>query len=198
MSYALNEIEATAKKATRGAGYSWGMAEEAAKATRWLCAQGLDGSKALAEVLRAADQTKAGAGCPLMAGAALCDRADSWAGTGVRLGKVIVPAMLLPFAALAARHLGSVVTVEWHGVLASTDGQALCLGIAQEALLMQTAAGVTVRVGGQINHALPHHSRATPTDADRGTLNRFAHRIYAPASEESRLKGAGAGLSDND
>ncbi|MFV1875593.1 hypothetical protein [Nioella sp.] len=29
-------------------------------------------------------------------------------------------------------------------------------------------------------------------------LNAFAHRTYAPATEESRLAGAGAGLTDND
>ncbi|NND22495.1 MAG: DUF3726 domain-containing protein, partial [Silicimonas sp.] len=42
MSYSLNEVEATAKKAARGAGYPWGLAEEAAKATRWLCAHDID------------------------------------------------------------------------------------------------------------------------------------------------------------
>lgn len=55
-SFALNEVEATAKNAARGAGYSWGMAEEAAKATRWLCANGIDGCKALARVLAQADE----------------------------------------------------------------------------------------------------------------------------------------------
>lgn len=40
MSFALNEIEATAKRATRGAGYDWGLAEDASKAVRWLCARG--------------------------------------------------------------------------------------------------------------------------------------------------------------
>ena len=33
MSLSLNEVESTAKKAARGAGYPWGLAEEAAKAT---------------------------------------------------------------------------------------------------------------------------------------------------------------------
>ena len=30
------------------------------------------------------------------------------------------------------------------------------------------------------------------------TLGRLAHRTYAPATPESRLAGAGAGLTDND
>jgi len=43
-----------------------------------------------------------------------------------------------------------------------------------------------------------HATRATPDAEHWATLNRFAHHTYAPASEASRLLGAGAGLSDND
>ena len=41
----------------------------------------------------------------------------------------------------------------------------------------------------------------TRADFDAATwdrLDRFARRTYAPATEASRLKGAGAGLTDND
>ena len=43
MSLSLNEVESLAKKAARGTGYPWGLAEEAAKASRWLAARGVDG-----------------------------------------------------------------------------------------------------------------------------------------------------------
>ena len=55
MSFALIEVEATAKKAARGAGHSWGMAEEAARAARWLCAHGIDGVAGLARALARVD-----------------------------------------------------------------------------------------------------------------------------------------------
>ena len=42
------------------------------------------------------------------------------------------------------------------------------------------------------------HLRADPDPNDWAALLAFAHRTYAPATEESRLRGAGAGLSDND
>ena len=35
MSHSLGEVEALARKAARGGGYSWGMAEEAGFAVRW-------------------------------------------------------------------------------------------------------------------------------------------------------------------
>ncbi|HBM69159.1 MAG TPA: DUF3726 domain-containing protein, partial [Rhodobacteraceae bacterium] len=37
MSYSLNELQALARKAARGSGVPWGIAEEAAMAARYLC-----------------------------------------------------------------------------------------------------------------------------------------------------------------
>ena len=214
MSFALIEVEATAKKAARGAGHSWGMAEEAARATRWLCAHGIDGVAGLARALARVDgsdprqhapvrlagdwSARAGAMCPLMAGAALADSAAGWAETGKRIENVAVPVMLLPFAAMAARHLGAAVTLEWNGARAITDGQATSLEAAGNDDLLQTAAQVRVLVGGTPGSRLAQHSRAVPDARDWETLNRLAHRTYAPDTEASRLRGAGAGLSDND
>jgi hypothetical protein len=50
-----SEIFAFAKKATRGAGFSWGMAEEAGAATVALYVSGQDGFAALVDVLQNAD-----------------------------------------------------------------------------------------------------------------------------------------------
>jgi len=44
----LNEIEAQLRKAARGAGLSWGLAEEAGKAGRWLAMHGIDALPAFA------------------------------------------------------------------------------------------------------------------------------------------------------
>lgn len=49
--YSLSEIDSLAKKATRGAAYSWGMAEEVGKAVRWLSAYGFLGAEMLASHL---------------------------------------------------------------------------------------------------------------------------------------------------
>ena len=91
MSWSLAEIEAETRKATRGAGLPWGLAEEAGKAVRWLAMHGIDATAALCDVL---DQHAAGqldlaitegiAGrwrapgqrlSPLALGAAICDHA---------------------------------------------------------------------------------------------------------------------------
>ena len=66
MTLSLNEVQAQAFKAARGAGYAWGLAEEAGKATRWLCGHGLDGVALLVELLEAAPDPDQ---CPLTQGA---------------------------------------------------------------------------------------------------------------------------------
>ncbi|MCU9838788.1 DUF3726 domain-containing protein [Ruegeria sp. WL0004] len=210
MSFSLNEIEATAKRAMRGAGYPWGLAEEAAKATRWLAAHDIDACAELAGLLTRVDgvpladlspdpkgttwAAPGGTLCPLAAGAALSDRAAELTVAGIRLEQVARPALLVPFAALMAQQIGRPVTLRWQGGGAVTDGAVLDLsGTAPDLTPL-----VEVTPGGQIGSATPIRSRAQPAPETWATLNRFAHRTYAPATEESRLKGAGAGLSDND
>ena len=212
MNLALIEVEAMAKKAARGAGYSWGMAEEAAKATRWLCAAGFDGVAELAKTLQTVDgkdpgtMTPGALGgdwqgstdtlCPLSTGAALSDSAVFWAESGKTASNVIAPLLLLPFAANAALQLGSPVTLSWQDTQLVTDGRNV--GATSHEIDVDRAKTLQVQVGGTLSNARPTSFRATPTEADWATLERFAHRTYAPDTEESRLKGAGAGLSDND
>jgi hypothetical protein len=214
MSFALIEVEALAKKAVRGTGYSWGIAEDAAKATRWLCAAGLDGVGALANLLAHVDgsdlsqmrpgqlrgdwQAEAGEICPLLGGTALADSANLWAEGGKRLNNVSVPVLLLSFAALAARQLDSQISVEWPGVRAVTDGSRIDLTCEEQGKLLATADLVTVQVGGQIADPLPAQTRARPDTQAWAAVAEMAQRTHAPDTEESRILGAGAGLSDND
>ncbi|MFD3191464.1 DUF3726 domain-containing protein [Sedimentitalea sp. HM32M-2] len=213
MSLSLNEVEALAKRAARGAGYPWGLAEEAAKATRWLCAQGIDGCAELAALLTRTDgadladwtpdagpggtgwRARGGQLCPLITGAALSDRADSLGRGDLQIASLVRPLLLLPFAALCAWHLRVPVHISWGAAKAATDGQSLALhGLANDGFAQE----LTVSAGGAMTQPNRTGSRADPRAEIRATLNRFAGRTFAPASEESRRKGAGAGLSDND
>jgi len=112
----------------------------------------------------------------------------------VTLHDVIQPAMLLAFAALVARQIGRCVTIECDNAIAVTDGCQLSLS----GEFPTSSARTSVYVGGNLGDALMAADRAVPDVDAWGALNQFAHRTYAPATEESRLLGAGAGLSDND
>ena len=209
MSVSLNEVEAAAKRAARGAGYPWGLAEEAGKSTRWLCGQGMDGANALAQLLRQGlaaaledhrpvakqpDWIGQHALCPLITGAALSDRPDLLRAGPIRLQSVAVPVLIIPFVAFAARAENMVISVISGSVSATTNGRQL----ASVQDWPAHAECLEILPGGDIGTSRSQAPRAIPDPADWATLDRFAHRTYAPATEESRLRGAGAGLSDND
>ncbi|MHC4974961.1 MAG: DUF3726 domain-containing protein [Planctomycetota bacterium] len=115
MTFSLNEVEAMGKRAARGAGLDWGIAEEAGKAARWLTAHGLPGPELLAQLLTRNEgksydelapvstddvwQAESGCLCPLIAGAALSDRAAEGVAEGVAEGGIRadrVPASACP------------------------------------------------------------------------------------------------------
>lgn len=201
MNLSLNEVEAMAKKATRGAGYAWGLAEEAAKATRWLSGRGVDGVAVLAAALsRRGGCAAAGQGgcrtcsaCPLGAGPAVSDTAATLTVRDMRFDAVAQPMLLVPFAAMAARRIGATVTVASGPGVAVTDGTQLALSGS-----FPTEAAVAVSVGGTVQKPVAPTTRATPDIVAWAQIEALAHRTYAPATEESRALGAGAGLSDND
>ena len=203
MSFSLNEVEALAKKATRGAGYSWGMAEEASKAVRFLCHHGLDGCGALADVLERFDgggaeycvpfcedglwRTSAVDMCPIYLGTTLSDRAEHVLVQPFRASTVVQPLMLLPFAAQVACAITNTVTLSDGAAHIVTDGKQ----VAMSGQCESRSKGVVLEKGGNLADPMDHASRAIVEDAIWAKLNAFAHRTYAPATEESRAKGAG-------
>ncbi len=216
MSWSLNEVEGLARKAARGAGLSWGLAEEAGRATRWLMAAGLPGADMLAGLLQRNDgreyaglcpagpaglwQARDELLCPIICGATLSDHAMVIApDQGVKLGPVSFPMLLLPFAAAVADLWQQSVCITWDGaeIRVAPEGR---LAIAQrDRLTADQAGGVTIRVTGeQVAGLRAHVTRCNINEASAKRLTDFAHRTYAPETPESRLAGAGAGLHDND
>jgi hypothetical protein len=216
MSYSLNEIEALSKRAARGAGLSWGMSEEAGKAVRWLASHGLGGRAALAELLAQNDAialcdlapmslegvwaSVSGQLCPLASGAALTDCADRLLdGEALVMADVLHPVLLVPFAAWAAIQIKAPVSVSWSNLRIDTDGYGIWVNGPIDEVSATTAASV-------ICNRAAFHCDAARLPASRGNINvsawaelsSFAQRTYAPATEESRRLGAGAGVSDND
>ena len=213
MSHSLNEVEAMARRAARGAGYDWGLAEEAGKAVRWLCANGLDGCAPLARLLdsvagleprafapRSAEgewQGQEGWLCPLAAGAALSDFAALLGKREITMQDLREPALVLPFASAAAARLGGPITLAW------ANGHAACTREACEARaapLLDTplAAWLRVGAGGTVDATCARAHRAHPDMRAWASLESFARRTYAPATDASRRLGAGAGPLDND
>lgn len=216
MIFSLNEIEATGKRAARGAGFSWGLAEEVGKAARWLSAYGLPGPEILADLLRSNDgvnyddlapisavgvwEAPAGLLCPLVAGAAISDRAaDIAAGHQIRLGTTAHPLLLAPFVSSVAYLAQMQAALSWDGVVIGLNPTEVKFEGKREALTTQTANSVVCQLSGVSFAGERPAEKGRDVDADTWSiLNKLAGRTYAPATEASRLTGAGAGLNDND
>lgn len=191
MNWSLVETEALARKAARGGGYSWGQAEDAGAAVRWLEARGLPGAAALAALLETPVDARS---CPIVQGTYLCDAGVSPA--PATLADLRAPLLLVPFLAWCAGPGG--------GWLDAGIGP-VRFTIGPDGVWRQGAQNVPMRATVQLSAAQRPDAAAlgvvTRARCDSGVmavLDGFAARTYAPATEASRLAGAGAGLSDND
>jgi len=204
MSWSLGETAALALKAARGADLPWGLAEEAAGAVFWLHQRGLPGISALCGYLDICghDWPDGDALCPLVTGTALSDGTrpcPTQADERLDLGLVKAPLLLLPFVAtippgtvwLVAEGFGDTARDDRHSDRHSDWHSEWLRGSAPCQLRLGAAA--------QIDPGRASHTRLPDQFAccvER--LTSYAHHTYAPATSQSRLAGAGAGLTDND
>ncbi|MCR9158350.1 MAG: DUF3726 domain-containing protein [Rhodobacteraceae bacterium] len=211
-----NEIEQLCLKAARGAGMSWGLAEEAGFAAAWLARRGMDGPMAVLTQLNhaqgrawneicpvvASDQLRPADGnilCPIALGAALCDH-GTLLGLGgdqksLRIGPVSHPVLLLPFLSDLARTCGLNLRLRWSDgtVLLGADGS--LLGDV-DVIGAETAfeAEISAHVGSVSQDQTAPKVRLVASNTLNG-LNSYALKTTVPASEASR---AGAGADDNE
>jgi hypothetical protein len=209
MTLSFGEIESLSLKASRGAGFAWGLAEETGKAVRLLTERGLAGPETLAVHLPkiagkdyATLRPRLGshrwrpqgeALCPLITGVALSDHAGILSDM-LTLGPIWNPLLLVPFADRVATRLGQPLALDWP------ETQIVCgrTGIdANGDLAADLVPVVTITRAGH----WPKVVSAKRRDIDPAVidvLKAYAHRTYVPATEASRLSGAGAGTRDND
>ena len=188
MTWSLGETQSLAQKACVGAGYRWGQAEDAGRAVRFLCSYGIDGTEHLAVLLeKVGDGPVDGSACPISLGTRIADGDLSIGAEPVALDRIAAPHLLIPFVAWAAAKHG-----QWLN-LTLPDVTVTVAPSGRIRMAERTGSGIDVRVMTPATDDLPapHMTRATIAPRPRKILNQFAGRTYAPATEESRAKGAG-------
>ena len=215
-----NEVESVCTKAARGAGMSWGLAEEAGYAAGWLVAHGLDGASMLARHLHSAQGkswpeicpvVKAGAWlamspgqplCPIALGATLSDHLGVdralFDGKGLRVGEVSSPALVLPFLAMArAAAQEHAICVRHQNDVVRIDAGG-CVSGAVSTLLSMELATLTITVDRQDSRLNSGQVEPSSVAADAlAFLQELSMRTTVPTSAASRAN-AGAAGSDND
>ena len=203
MSWSLGETSALVQKAVRGSGFPWGLAEEAATAVTWLQARNLPGVMTLCSYLgqHNAIATKDGdssPACPIALGCAISDgviKLPDSPDDCMDLGMVHSPVLLL---GVLQSHLDGPYWLRARGKdfrpLATAED-------LWDAGLMATAVHCEIRRDQtlQVENSIATQSRVSDQyECCIDQLSAFAHHTYAPATSQSRLSGAGAGLNDND
>ncbi len=189
------ETGVLARRATRGAGYDWGLAEEATFAAGWLCDYGVDGADVLSRYYQRVDgQAVASRAvrawpsgdvwegdafgnlplCPLCLGAALSDFGLPSGVDKVVISKVYAPVLLLPFIASLSAEDGKIWTIEGD---ITDDIKPVRVEI------IRTDAKGSVATDAKKTPRYPQKEDAF--------LLELAQRTYVPESEASRAKGAG-------
>lgn len=186
-----NEVATLARKAARGAGLPFGIAEDIGRSAVWLASLDLDAVDAVVSSLSSEGQKR------IIEGVAAIDRmfcGDMTEGVSVIVGDG--GPVLVGLAAMAAADLGADLVVE------ASDGIRRPL----TALTIADArAHATPRLHLSRGKAMtpppePKMSgRPAPTSitAYEQALE-LAARTYVPSSAASRSRGAGAGITDND
>ncbi|MEM9472532.1 MAG: hypothetical protein AAGA00_11250, partial [Pseudomonadota bacterium] len=183
------------------------LAQEAGRAASTLEALRLPGAACLLDVLNATDgvpcedlrpgSTQAPCWqaenpmCPLLVGAFISDLGAL--SQEVKLRRVHSPLLLVPFCLMAFEN----VVFNWSDCTIRTSDEGLHV---QGEIKTALADKVSIEDSAPARQASHCWQPGAVDIADEiwEALSAFAHRTYVPASEASRLKGAGAGLTDND
>jgi hypothetical protein len=196
-----NEVESLALKVGRGAGFSWGLAEEIGRGARALAQGGWPWPEALLALARDAESWRAPSPlrvegwskrrdevdaasplCPVRVAALLIDDPSILNVSPLRIANVGLPLWIV--ALLAGSGLDKEFEVDWPG--------------ASSGASMTPAADVVIGRRAALLAPAPPLRRLLADDAALAALGAVASRVYVPASEGSRAQGAGGGSVDDD
>lgn len=215
--YSLNEIDAELRKAARAAGLSWGLADEVGRMARlvaqsapWHLGRLADSLEALhgahhakrimsdASSIRSLEDRPLS---PLVLGPAIADRVKDIArGTLLIASPIAMPDLLAPTLIRIAADLRRRLRLrmgEREIVIGSDMAHAIA---ALRAHNMERGMTISVLPAPDRLEPVPEMPSGSVAIADElwRRFDALAVLTYVPASEHSRLVGAGAGLSDND
>lgn len=213
----IGELDALVLKAFRGAGYSWGLSQEAGRAATWLAIRGLPSADLfgyyLDQINGVAPERLAPGGincdelrreypcCPIQTGAQISDFGCS-TGNQVKTGRIYSPMIMLPFVASCAKvaTMNLSLRISEVEIWLNSDGELTStVEVTDQLFNLRHAPDMTISAVDHVDGTrLTAKSRRAPvSDSHLHTLETLAHLTYVPASDQSR-GGAGAGFNDND
>tara|TARA_Y100000389_G_scaffold203206_1_gene250895 strand:+ start:2632 stop:3243 length:612 start_codon:yes stop_codon:yes gene_type:complete len=200
----LSEIETTSKRATRAAGFSWGVAEEVGKSIRLLELFGLAGIKNLNEYYKFRSSKKFKnlnlinennisdklPFCPITLGISFLDQIRSLEKfKKIKFNKISYPILILPFLSRSSEIIGKKINFRFD----------------QYEFLLNLNVNISSNL---FNQEYPNISNITEisilenednfSDQDWKSLYKLSEDTFVEETDSSKKGAAGAGLTDND
>ena len=220
-SFSLNQIDQTCRKAAKGVGLPWGVADDIGKALRWLSAYQLTTIPQIIEVLGVYQPThyrdtaprnltnplnaKGGRLNPLLTGLVLSDMIDQMVESPIITGELAYPIFTVGFLGQVALTPEDTVRVNWADVSLTFYRDRLAIHGNLDDLNRQFCEALQCE---RVDYANLEQDQKTVKKPVMGSVNvkmedwaeleKMAHHTYVEATDESRQSGAGAGLNDND
>jgi len=200
----LSEIETTSKRATRAAGFSWGVAEEVGKSIRLLEIFGLAGIKNLNEYYKSRSSKKFEylnlinelnssekfPFCPITLGISFLDQIRSLEKFDkIKFNKISYPLLILPFLSRSSEIVGKRIKLK----------------LDQYEFLLNLNINISSNL---LNQEYPVTSNNVEisilenednfSDQDWKSLYKLSEETFVEETDSLKQGAAGAGLTDND
>ena len=201
----FSEIDTTSKRASKAAGFSWGVAEEVGKNMRNLEMFGLPGVKNLNLYLKKIkknpsekptkiekqNKPQSKEFCPIYCGTAFLDNCKNLESLKIiKFFNFSYPLLFLPFLSRASDIIGKKISVKYekNNFLLNFDKTIFSNNINNEK---------TISKAKEISIEFLENNNSFSTKEWK-ELYRLSEETFVEETESLKKKGAGAGLTDND
>ena len=200
----LSEIDTTSKRASRAAGYSWGIAEEVGKNIRLLEMFGLPGIKNLNDfykkkkeqkfenlnLISANNKTVKFEFCPIICGTNFLDQIKSLENLSeIKFEKMAYPLLFLPFVSRASEVIGKRLHLK-------LDDNNFLLNFNNN-IFFNFFKNEIIKVANKASINFLENSNLF-SENDWKELYKLSENTFVEESDSLKQSGAGAGLTDND
>jgi len=198
----LSEIDTTSKRASKAAGFSWGVAEEIGKATRNLELFGLPGIKNLnlylnkieknhpEKVNKIDKENKNKELCPIYCGVAFLDQCQKLEiFKNIKFYNVNYPILIFPFISKASEILGKKILIQFN--------KSSFLMNFNKSILLKNFEKQIIDFASEVNIEFLENKNSF-SDSEWKKLYKLSEKTFVEETDSLKNKGAGAGLTDND
>ena len=203
--HSFSEIDTTSKRASKAAGFAWGIAEEVGKNMKSLEMFGLPGIKNLNLYLQKIEKNPSEKPkkiekenkpqsknfCPIYCGTIFLDNCKKLEMLKtIKFFNVSYPLLFLPFLSRASEIAGKKISVKY-------EGNDFLLNFDKTIFLKNIKNSEVISLAKEISIEFLENSNSFSIQ-DWKELYRLSEETFVEETDSSKKKGAGAGLTDND